>query len=366
MKPRITALLACLMFAFLAPQAALALQPKPPGPVVTTGNANLRAKPSMNAEILVSLKKDAVLVSLGETVDPKAPADEPKEWVEVAAPAGTKVWVFAALVDPATKTIRPSKANLRAGPGRNYAEVGYALHGTTIQELRSADGWIQIAAPEGAVIGYIAKSLTKPAPDKKPTPTLSASVPATNPAPAIAGTIPTRRPVPLPSNSGKPSIAPGRPVPSEADIAPQSLPSKPSPVRRPTPVDTVAQAIPEASPRQEPTPTAPAAEPIAIPSIPEPPASVPSQPEITHTDKPRVVIREGIVGLATSPQAPGDYQLNNFRKGEGMIGFLHTDNPEIKLSSWRWRRVLVTGEEYIDARWPKSVLIKVTAIQPAY
>ena len=78
------------------------------------------------------------------------------------------------------------------------------------------------------------------------------------------------------------------------------------------------------------------------------------------------MIREGIVGLATSPQAPGDYQLNNFRKGEGMIGFLHTDNPEIKLSSWRWRRVLITGEEYIDARWPKSALIKVTAIQPAY
>lgn len=366
MKPRITALLACLLFAFHAPIAALGLQPKPPGPVVTTGNANLRAKPSMNAEILVSLKKDTVLVSLGDSVDPKAPADEPKEWVSVAAPAGTKVWVFAALVDPTTKTIRPAKANLRAGPGRNYAEVGYALQGTAVQELRSADGWIQIAAPEGAVIGYIAKSLTKSAPEQSVAPTPVAKVPATNSTPAIAGSSTPRRPVPLPSGSSKPSIAPGRSVPSDANVAPQPLNPKPAPVRRPSQVDTVAQAVPDTLPQPEPTPTPPAAEPIAIPSTPEPPAIVPSQPEITHTDKPRVVIREGIVGLATSPQAPGDYQLNNFRKGEGMIGFLHTDNPEIKLSSWRWRRVLITGEEYIDARWPKSALIKVTAIQPAY
>lgn len=366
MKPRITALLACLLFAFHVPLVALSLQPKPPGPVVTTGNANLRAKPSMNAEILVSLKKDAVLVSLGESVDPKAPADEPKEWVSVAAPAGTKVWIFAALVDPTTKTVRPAKANLRAGPGRNYAEVGYALQGTAVQELRSADGWIQIAAPEGAVVGYIAKSLTKPAPEKPVAPTPIAKATATNSTQAIAGNSSARRPVPLPSDSSKPSIAPGRSVPSDANVAPQPLNPKPAPVRRPSPVDTVAQAVPETSPQPEPTPVPLAAEPVAVPSIPEPPASLPSQPEITHTDKPRVVIREGIVGLATSPQAPGDYQLNNFRKGEGMIGFLHTDNPEIKLSSWRWRRVLVTGEEYIDARWPKSALIKVTAIQPAY
>jgi hypothetical protein len=59
-------------------------------------------------------------------------------------------------------------------------------------------------------------------------------------------------------------------------------------------------------------------------------------------------------------------ELDNFRKREGMIAFLYTDDPEIKLSSWRWRRVLITGEEYVDARWPKSAVIKVTAIQPAY
>jgi hypothetical protein len=77
-------------------------------------------------------------------------------------------------------------------------------------------------------------------------------------------------------------------------------------------------------------------------------------------------MREGVVAVALTPQAPGNYQLDNFRKREGMIAFLYTDDPEIKLASWRWRRVLITGEEYVDARWPKSAVIKVTAIQPAY
>jgi len=372
MKSRITAIVSLLLLALLPSLMALDIQPKPPGPVITTGNANLRAKPSMSAEILVSLKKDAVLVARGESMDPKAPADEPSEWVEVTAPTGAKVWVFAALVDPATKTIRPAKANLRAGPGRNYAEVGHALQGTVVQELRSSDGWIQIAAPEGSVVGYIAKSLTKPAPEKTTVPPVvippAVKPPASTTSPALATTSPSRRPVPLPAGSGKPSISPGRSIPIEKEAV--SLPltqlTTASPAPSPLPAETVAPAQPEPSPIPEPAPAIPATEPTVATSTPEPTVTVPAQPEITHTDKPRVVIREGIVGLATSPQAPGDYQLNNFRKGEGMIGFLHTDNPEIKISSWRWRRVLVTGEEYIDARWPKSALTKVTAIQPAY
>ena len=207
MKSRITAIVALLLLALLPSLMALDIQPKPPGPVITTGNANLRAKPSMSAEILVSLKKDAVLVARGESMDPKAPADEPREWVEVTAPAGAKVWVFAALVDPATKTIRPAKANLRAGPGRNYAEVGHALQGTVVQELRSSDGWIQIAAPEGSVIGYIAKSLTKPAPEKTTVPPVvippAVKPPRTTRVPCIGHDFPKPPPRPPPDGFGQ-------------------------------------------------------------------------------------------------------------------------------------------------------------------
>lgn len=374
MNRRLPVLLAFLLAAFLPVLSAWALSPKPPGPIVTTGSANLRAKPSMSAEILVSLKKGQELLQVGTAEDPKAPADEPKEWVEVAAPAGTKVWIFAALVDSNSKTVRAKKANLRAGPGRNYAEVGYLVEGAVVQELRAADGWLQIAAPEGAVVGYIAKSLIRSAPEgvaSKP------EAKPTAPAPVTTRTVPpARRPVPLPESVNREQTLAARSIPADPTVESRPLNSIPASRIQPAPT-RVAQQIPEAvtpEPVLEPTPATlppPATIATATPAevIPAPApatASIPSQPTIVHVERPRQVIREGVVAVALTPQAPGNYQLDNFRKREGMIAFLYTDDPEIKLASWRWRRVLITGEEYVDARWPKSAVIKVTAIQPAY
>lgn len=370
MKLRLPAYCGIVFLSLALPQWAIALSPKPVGgPMVTTANANLRAKPNTSSEILISLKKGHELRGIGSVIDTKAPADEPREWMEVAAPAGTKVWVFAALVDPATKTVRSTKVNLRAGPGRNYAEVGYLLQGAVVQELLSNGGWIQIPAPEGTVIGYVAQNLVKPvegpvaskAPAAEP-------LPKQSPSPNLLRAS-QRRPIPLPTDTSKPVVGPGRSLPEEgtatsrtSEVIPATAIQAPVTQRIPTSQPAVPEAVPPD--RSLPEATLPIETPIQADPVPT--ASVPAQPEINHTNKPRQVIREGVVGIAMSPQAPGDYQLNNFRKGEGMIGFLATDNPEIKLSSWRWRRVLITGEEFLDARWPTSPLIKVTAIQPAF
>jgi SH3-like domain-containing protein len=374
MNRRLNPLLAFLLAALLPALTSWALSPKPPGPIVTTGSANLRAKPSMSAEILVSLKKGQELLQVGTAEDPKAPADEPKEWVEVAAPAGTKVWIFAALVDSKTKTVRTQKANLRAGPGRNYAEVGYLVEGSVVQELRAADGWLQIAAPEGAVVGYIAKSLVRSAPEGV------ASKPEAKPiapAPTTTRTAPpARRPVPLPESANRESTSVARAVPADPPVESRPLNSIPATRIQPTPA-RIEQPLPEvvtAAPvvQQPPQPvvqTATEPTPVPVEVVPTPTyavVSTTSQPTIVHVERPRQVIREGVVAVALTPQAPGNYQLDNFRKREGMIAFLYTDDPEIKLASWRWRRVLITGEEYVDARWPKSAVIKVTGIQPAY
>lgn len=374
MNRRLPALLAFLIAALLPALSALALSPKPPGPVVVTASANLRAKPSMSAEILTSLKKGQELLQVGTAEDPKAPADEPKEWVEVAAPAGTKVWIFAALVDSRTKIVKAGKANLRAGPGRNYAEVGYLVEGAVVQELRAADGWLQIAAPEGAVVGYVAKSLVQGVPEGSVS--KSEPRPATPPPTTTRTVPPTRRPVPLPESANRESTTIARAIPADprvesrplnkipaTRIQPSTAPAvEPLPeVVTPAPVVQITPppAVPaEITPSPLPTEVIPATVPTLVP--------VPSQPTIVHVDRPRQVIREGVVAVALSPQAPGNYQLDNFRKREGMIAFLYTDDPEIKLASWRWRRVLITGEEYVDARWPKSAVIKVTGIQPAY
>lgn len=366
-------LFAFLLAALLPALTSWALSPKPPEPIVTTGSANLRAKPSMSAEILLSLKKGQELLQVGTAEDPKAPADEPKEWVEVAAPAGTKVWIFAALVDFKTKTVRAKKANLRAGPGRNYAEVGYLVEGSVVQELRAADGWLQIAAPEGAVVGYIAKSLVRTAPEGLAT--TSGQKPMTPPPTAVRTTSANRRPVPLPDSANRESTSVARAIPADPAIESTPLHTVPATRIQPAPA-RIEQPLPEVVPPpavvQPPPTTAPTVTEVTPPQaevVPTPvpsTLSVPSQPNIVHVDRPRQVIREGVVSVALTPQAPGNYQLDSFRKREGMIAFLYTDDPEIKLASWRWRRVLVTGEEYVDARWPKSAVIKVTGIQPAY
>jgi hypothetical protein len=196
----------------------------------------------MSAEILVSLKKGQELLQVGTAEDPKAPADEPKEWVEVAAPAGTKVWIFAALVDSNSKTVRAKKANLRAGPGRNYAEVGYLVEGAVIQELRAADGWLQIAAPEGAVVGYIAKSLIRSAPEGV------ASKPEAKPIvppPVTARTSPpARRPVPLPESVNREPTLAARSIPADPTVESRPLNSIPATRIQPAPT-RVAQPIPE-------------------------------------------------------------------------------------------------------------------------
>jgi len=328
----------------------------------------------MSAEILVSLKKGQELLQVGTAEDPKAPADEPKEWVEVAAPAGTKVWIFAALVDSNSKTVRAKKANLRAGPGRNYAEVGYLVEGAVVQELRAADGWLQISAPEGAVVGYIAKSLIRSSPEGLAS--KSDAKPIAPPPVTSRTAPPARRPVPLPESVNREPTLAARSVPADPTVESRPLNSVPATRIQPPPT-RVSQAIPEIvtpepvaqTPPATPEPSAGivTAPPTEVAPPPAPAAvSIPSQPSIVHVDRPRQVIREGVVAVALTPQAPGNYQLDNFRKREGMIAFLYTDDPEIKLASWRWRRVLITGEEYVDARWPKSAVIKVTGIQPAY
>ena len=331
----------------------LALSPKPPGRVVANANANLRAQPTINSEILATARTGDSFQQIGSTTLPKATEDEPRTWVTVAAPAGTRVWILADLVDPATKAVRVPKANLRAGPGRNYSNVGYLISGAVIEELRSADGWIQIASPEGAVIGHIAANLVQPE---------SAAL-ATQPVQSA----PLRPPTPLPPNPSPLPTTTGRSLPPAPVITPQPL------VPRSLP-PAVAVVPPPDEPELTP---APAPVPLPRPVVPRPappiPVTLPSeqtttsvQPDLEYTPLPRQVIRQGVVKMALDPHAPSNYQLESFRRGEGFIAFLHSDSEDLKMADWHRKQVVVSGEEYIDPRWPRHPVIHVKSIDLAY
>ena len=76
----------------------------------------------------------------------------------------------------------------------------------------------------------------------------------------------------------------------------------------------------------------------------------------------RIVRREGIVRSTTSIQAPTYYELLS-PEHHKTVNFLYTDKIGIDLKDYRGRTIIVTGEEGIDPRWPKTPLIEVDTLE---
>jgi hypothetical protein len=82
-------------------------------------------------------------------------------------------------------------------------------------------------------------------------------------------------------------------------------------------------------------------------------------PEIPKANRPlpkRVVRREGIVRPTTSIQAPTWYELVH-AETKKRINYLFEENMGINLKDYRGQRVVVSGEEAIDARWPNTPIL---------
>lgn len=337
--------------------------------VLITENTSLRARPSMDSEILATLKKGQTcdaMPSRGSAAS--SVSADPVRWVELTAPSSARVWVSTGLVDPVTRKVRVERANLRAGPGTNFTEVGHLSRGADVEIATQLDGWTRIAAPKGAVRGFVdagatttagaipgepgyARSSRRQSSTASPKPVATPQVPLPSPAsrpPAGAG-----RAVPAaPFVSGRPLVAPTTAPAATSAAAP--LRGAPVPVEAAPPLPTTSKA-PVPVPVQEPSP--------AENLIPPPPVSG-RQPEIVFSsDRPRQVVRQGVVVYAMSPQAPGRYQLESLRKDEGTLAFLVSEDPALDLQGCRSKQVVIRGEEYRDARWRTRSVIKVQSIE---
>jgi uncharacterized protein YgiM (DUF1202 family) len=109
-----------------------------------------------------------------------------------------------------------------------------------------------------------------------------------------------------------------------------------------------------------PAPAAPATPPPTATTVPEqqPPAQAVTQPPPTD----RVVSHEGVVGHVTSIAAPTKYMLFDPDTYQ-TIDFLYTTAPDLDLGRYVNMRIIVTGVEGIDQRWPSSPIIAVQSIQ---
>jgi len=101
---------------------------------------------------------------------------------------------------------------------------------------------------------------------------------------------------------------------------------------------------------------APASTPVAEPQTM---ATAPSEPTAPPV---RIVSHEGVVRGVGSPVAPTKYELYD-PATEVNINYLYTTSPTLDLSRYVNMRIIVTGEEGLDARWKDTPIINIQSIQ---
>lgn len=131
------------------------------------------------------------------------------------------------------------------------------------------------------------------------------------------------------------------PAPPAAVVVPAVVPPATEP-KPPLP--------PPASPQSGPPFQPATAVPAPAPALLEPPPPK------------RIVRREGIVRRTTSIQAPTDFGLHSLETGR-LINYLYAGSPEFDPKPFHGRKVVVTGEEGVDARWPSTPVLDIQTIR---
>jgi len=275
--------------------------PSPEPAVVSQKNVNVRGQARINSEVVSHLNKGDKITVLEEITTAKKP-NEPDKWYKISMPSSAPAWVFASFVD-ADKKVKPSKLNLRSGPGENYSIVGTIEKGTAVNVLETKGDWHKIEPPAGAY-AFVAAHLVTLQPAAPPTEIVS----NTKPLPPVVET----------------------PVAPPTAVATPTDPPPPPPIVAP-PLVPVVQPKPTGPPPEEPLGK-------------------------------RVVSREGIIKSSVSIQAPSHYVLRGLENNK-TINYLTSPTANDVVKNFWGKRVFVTGEEVLDERWPNTPVIEVETIQ---
>ncbi|MGD0350502.1 MAG: SH3 domain-containing protein [Verrucomicrobiota bacterium] len=283
---------------------------------VNAGNVNVRGQASFKGEVITRLHPGDSVTVLEQINLQKHRPDEPAQWAKIAYPKNANVWVNAKYIDADTKTVKPKKLNLRAGPGENYSVVGLIERGTPVSEISNKGEWVEIEPPANTYAFVAAMYL------KQEVPAVATAAPPVETAPAPA------------------------PPPAETMPAPA-----PAPVTEAQPVTTTPAPAP-AAPETNPAPAAAAGmNPPAVPAEQAPPSPPP----------PRVATHEGFVRHATSVIAPTAYEL--YDPGTGtIINYLYTPTTNLDLSRYNGLQIVVTGEEGLAERWKDTPVLTIQRI----
>jgi hypothetical protein len=125
----------------------------------------------------------------------------------------------------------------------------------------------------------------------------------------------------------------------------------------------VTPATPEIPPAAPVTPPAAETPPTATP----PPVSVVPAPAEILPDAPiekvkKIVSREGVLKGSVSIQAPSHFELRSLDTGRS-INYVFSPSTNLLLKEFKGKRILVSGEEYLDERWQNTPVIIVDSLE---
>ena len=309
--------------------------------VVTEGKINVRGQPSLIGEVITQLQRGEKVTVLERTTVENPKSGEPTNWAKIKLPQNTPVWVFAPFVKDGKVAV--SRLNVRAGRGENYSVIGRLVKDDAVKPIQTVEEWMEIEPPTNSY-AFVDLDLLQ---FEGGTNTLANTAPNTPPAqaepPAIA-----------PATNRTETIAAAVPsTPSElqpATVIPQPAPQPETPRVKPEiPAPTPERVGPTAVKPNNTAATTPSA-PSNLPKVAEP------LRKRTEPPPKRVVRREGIIRATTSIQAPTWYELVH-ADTKKRINYLFDENMGVNLKDYRGQKVVVSGEEAIDPRWPNTPIL---------
>jgi uncharacterized protein YgiM (DUF1202 family) len=284
------------------------------GPAIAIANhVNVRGQPKLKSEVLTRLTNQQPVTVIEEIVHNNSAVDEPSAWAKIVMPSGAHAWINTSFIDTTSKTVKPKKLNIRSGPGENFSVIGQLKKGDAIQEVTTKGDWTEIEPPATAYAFVAAQYLRQGGP--APTEVTSTSTTETTPT----ATMPTT------TNT----------VAEAAPIATTTTDTS----------GTTGTAPTNTAPETAATPTNAAPETAAAPTEPPPK---------------RIVQHEGFVRGTVSIQAPTPFAL--VAEDGRLIDYLYTASPDLDLRRYKGLRIVVTGEEAVEERWPSTPIITIQNI----
>ncbi len=361
---------------------------------INAARVSARGKPTIFSSLVFRFNKNEPVNIVKEINIANPKAGEPRKWLQVQVPADAGVWVHADFLSaPFKKTIRDAngqpvestfarvKANLlnvRGGAGDRFPILGKLSAGATVHlSGQRKEKWVELFAPANTTV-YVASQFVL----RKKINEGAVKIPFDGvvEVPSAPLTVePSITPVSPPTAGGTKLAAPNTPpetvvtIPSKDFGQPNGLSREGVPFRRATTPKLTAEVQPNPPPAPEPQPAETVkpteSEPAQKPLEPAKVAEINPNLPPASTEKPganklrtRIVTREGYVRRTLEIQAPSGYVLEHIESGK-KINYLLLDHPTLKLNWFIGKRVLVSGQEAIDARHANTPVLKVKTLK---